>query len=64
MHKYSFQSVSPHLHTMLIITDYKSGDFYLKMYHIECTSPKIKYCTIEFDIGSINEDTNYHVAHH
>ena len=43
---------------MLIITDYKSGEFYLKKYYIEYTSAKIKYCPIEFDIDSIQKDTN------
>ena len=41
------------------ITDYKSGDFYLKGHHIEYTSPKIKYCPVEFDIHNINKYTNY-----
>ena len=45
---------------MVIITYYKSADFYLKVYHIKYISrAKIKYCPIEFDIDSINEDTNY-----
>ena len=44
---------------MVIKTDYKSGDFYLKEYYFEYTSPKIKYCPIEFDIDTINKDTNY-----
>ena len=44
---------------MVIISDYKSDDFYLKGYHIEYTSPKIRYCPIELDIDSINKDTKY-----
>ena len=42
-----------------MITDYQFGDFYLKGHHIECTSAKIKYYPIEFDIEGINEDANH-----
>ena len=44
---------------MVIITDYKSGDFNLKVYHIESASLEIIYFAIELDTGNINEDTNY-----
>ena len=44
---------------MVIITDYKSGDFYLKGYHIEYASPEIEYYPIELDIDNVNEYTNY-----
>ena len=57
MHKHSFQSVSKHVHIVVIISEI--SDLYLKNYHIECTQPKIKYCPIEFDIDCMNEDTNY-----
>ena len=53
MHKHSCQSVSKNVHITVIFTDYKSGAFYLKEYHIEYTSPEIKYCPMEFDIDSI-----------
>ena len=59
MHKGLFQSVTKQVHIMVILTNYKSGDFYLEGYHIEFTSPKVKYCPIEFDIDSINEGTKY-----
>ena len=52
MHKCSFQSVSKHVHVIVIINDYKSGE------DIEHTSPKIKYYPIEFVVASINEDIN------
>ena len=51
--------VTKHVQIMVRTTDYKSGDLYLKGYHIECTSPKIKCCPIDFDIDIINEDTSY-----
>ena len=44
--------------TRTYYVDYKSGDFHLKRYYIEYTSPKIKHCPIEFDIVSIKKDTN------
>ena len=34
MHECSCQFMSKHIHIMAIITDYKSGDFFLKMHHI------------------------------
>ena len=51
---YLKRNIKYHGHIMVIITENKSGDFYLKRYHIEYISPKIKYCPIEFDIDSIN----------
>ena len=44
---------------MVIITNYKSGDFYLKEYHIEFTAPKSKCCPVEFDMDGMNDYANY-----
>ena len=44
---------------MVIITHYKSVDFYLKVYHIKYKSSKNRHCSIKFDIDSINEVTKY-----
>ena len=54
MHKYSCQSVSEHVHIIVIIIGYKSGDFYLKEYHIVYTIQKSNIGPIVFDIDSMN----------
>ena len=59
MHKHSSQSASKHVHVTVVITEYEFGNFHLKEQYIECTSPKMNLCPIEFDLDVINEDTNY-----
>ena len=51
--------MSKHGHMMVMITDYKSSDFHLKGHDIESASPKIKYCSIEFDAESVNKYTKH-----
>ena len=44
---------------MVMITDFKSVELYLKRQNFQCTSPKIKHCLCEFDVDVITETANY-----
>ena len=69
MHKYSCQSISKHVYIMVIITDYKSDDFYLKKYHIAIeylvslgNSNRSKYC-IMYQLKTLKRYIYYRNQH-